>query len=57
MDQHPDYHHNSILSKKVMDDMLLTLHRIESRKVEDKTFGLIFPEWELAEVKAQTDKC
>ena len=43
MDKHPDYTHNSILSKKVMDDMLMRLSRIESGEVEDKTFKRIFP--------------
>jgi hypothetical protein len=28
VNNHPDYTHNSILSKKVMDDMLLTLWKI-----------------------------
>ena len=43
MDKHPDYTHNSILSKKVMDDTLMQLYRIEGGQVEDKTFERIFP--------------
>jgi hypothetical protein len=29
VDKHPDYTHNSILSKKVMDDLLMELYKIE----------------------------
>jgi hypothetical protein len=29
IEKHPSYTHNSILSKKVMDDLLLTLWKIE----------------------------
>ena len=43
---HPDYTHNSILSKKVMDDMLMRLYRIECGEVQDPTFAPIFPNWQ-----------
>ena len=46
VDQHPDYHHDSILGKKVMDDMLMKLFKIECGQEEDATFAKIFPEWE-----------
>ena len=42
VDVHPDYTHNSILPRSVMNDMLMTLHRIEIGEKEDKTFGRIF---------------
>jgi hypothetical protein len=38
VNEHPDYTHNSILAKKVMDDLLFTLHRIESSEIIDKNF-------------------
>jgi glutamate--cysteine ligase catalytic subunit len=43
--EHPDYAHNSILSKKVIDDLLFTLIRIEKGEIADKNFERIFPDW------------
>jgi glutamate--cysteine ligase catalytic subunit len=51
VDQHPDYTHNSILGKKVMDDLLLTLHKISTGEIYDKTFEKIFPDWQPCEVQ------
>lgn len=42
VNNHADYTHNSILSKKVMDDMLLTLWKIENGEIQDDNFGQIF---------------
>jgi glutamate--cysteine ligase catalytic subunit len=33
VDNHPDYTHNSILSDKVLDDLLMALHKIDLGKV------------------------
>lgn len=33
--QHPEYGHNSILPKRVMDDMLLTLNDISRGKIKE----------------------
>ena len=49
VDKHPEYTHNSILPRKVMNDMLMTLHKIEIGQKEDKTFAKIFPEWQFEE--------
>ena len=35
VNKHPDYKHNSILSKKVMDDLLLTLNDISKGAIKD----------------------
>ena len=45
--EHPQYTHNSILSKKVMDDLLITLYKISKGDIKDKNFEKIFPDWEL----------
>ena len=39
---HPLYTHNSILPKKVMDDLLLTLYNISKGTVKDINFKPIF---------------
>lgn len=44
VDKHPGYTHNSILSKQVMDDLLLTLHKIEKGEAFDDNFQQIFKE-------------
>lgn len=38
VDKHPDYPHNSILSKKTMDDMLVALYEISQGVRGDKNF-------------------
>jgi glutamate--cysteine ligase catalytic subunit len=45
VDNHPDYKHNSILPKNVMDDLLLTLHKISTGEIQEKTFQKIFSDW------------
>lgn len=45
VDKHPDYTHNSILNDKVMDDLLMALHKIDIGEVKDPTFSNIFPTW------------
>lgn len=52
VDKHPDYKHDSILSKKLMDEMLMKLHRIESGQEEDPAFAKIFPDWEWTSTEA-----
>jgi len=42
VDKHPDYKHNSILGKKVMDDLLLRLNEISKGVAEDENFYPIF---------------
>lgn len=42
VDQHPLYTHNSILPKKVMDDLLLTLYEISKGKLKDENFYPVF---------------
>lgn len=44
VNQHPDYTHNSILSKRVMDDLLIRLHKISTGEIYDKNFARIFAE-------------
>ncbi len=39
---HPEYKRDSILPKKVMDDLMLHLHEISSGKVSDENFGKVF---------------
>jgi len=46
VDKHPGYTHNSILSREVINDMLIQLHRIESGQVVDEHFAKIFPDLE-----------
>ena len=45
VDKHPAYTRNSILSKQVMDDLLITLHRIEKGEVFDENFKRVFKDW------------
>jgi hypothetical protein len=40
---HPAYTGNSILSKEVMDDLLIQLHKISIGAIEDENFKSIFP--------------
>ena len=40
--EHPDYTHNSILSKRVMDDLLIRLHKISTGEIYDKNFDKVF---------------
>jgi hypothetical protein len=42
VDKHPEYTHNSILPKKVMDDLLLRLNDISKGVVSDENFAPIF---------------
>ena len=42
IDGHPDYKHNSILSKKTMDELLLRLYEISKGEKEDANFRPIF---------------
>lgn len=42
--EHPQYAHNSILSKKVMDDMMIRLHKISTGEVFEPNFKNIFPD-------------
>lgn len=42
VNEHPDYTHNSILSKRVMDDLLIRLHKITTGEIYDKNFDKIF---------------
>jgi hypothetical protein len=42
VNDHPQYHKNSILPKKVMDDLLIRLHQISIGKVYDENFKRIF---------------
>ena len=42
IDQHPEYTHNSILPKKTMDDVLLTLYEISKGERKDDNFKPIF---------------
>jgi len=42
VDKHPDYEHNSILSKKVMDDLVLKLNDISKGVASDPNFYPIF---------------
>lgn len=44
VNEHPDYTHNSILSKRVMDDLLIRLHKISTGEIYDKNFDKIFAE-------------
>lgn len=45
VDNHPGYTHNSILSDRVIDDLLMALHKIDIEEVKDKAFSNIFPIW------------
>jgi hypothetical protein len=45
VDRHPDYAHNSILSKAVMDDLLLTLNRIAKGEIIDNNFKKVFADF------------
>lgn len=49
VNKHPEYTHNSILSKGVMNDLLMTLHKIDIGKIEDKNFSKVFPVWNFQE--------
>lgn len=40
--KHPDYKHDSILPKKAMDDLLLTLNEISKGTIKDENFYQIF---------------
>jgi hypothetical protein len=40
---HPAYSDNSILSKEVIDDLLIRLHKISIGAIEDENFKNIFP--------------
>jgi len=42
VDNHPDYKHNSILPKNVIDDMLLRLNEISKGSYKDCNFHRIF---------------
>lgn len=42
VNKHPDYTHNSILPKKTMDDMLLTLNDISRGVLKEANFSPIF---------------
>lgn len=42
VDGHPDYSHNSILTKRVMDDLLIRLSRITTGEVNETNFKNIF---------------
>lgn len=42
VDNHPAYTRNSVLSKEVMDDLLIRLHRISTGEIEDENFRRIF---------------
>jgi hypothetical protein len=42
VDQHPDYAHNSILTKRVMDDLLIRLSRITTGETYEPNFKNIF---------------
>lgn len=42
VDKHPLYTHNSILPKKVMDDMLITLYKISKGEIKDENFYPVF---------------
>jgi hypothetical protein len=41
--EHPEYTRNSILSRKVMNDLLLHLHKISIGVIDDPNFRSIFP--------------
>lgn len=43
VDKHPGYTHNSILSKKVMDDLLDHLYRVSTGELKAENFRPIFP--------------
>ena len=45
VDKHPEYKHNSILPKKVIDDLLLTLYEISKGKIKDDNFIPVFSSW------------
>lgn len=47
VNNHPGYTKNSILPKKVMDDMLITLADISSGKIKDENFKEVFSLWEV----------
>lgn len=42
VDKHPEYKHNSILPKKVMDDLILRLNEISKGVAIDENFYQIF---------------
>jgi glutamate--cysteine ligase catalytic subunit len=42
VNKHPDYKHDSILPKKTMDDLLLTLNEISKGTIKDENFYQIF---------------
>jgi hypothetical protein len=44
VNEHPDYTHNSILSKKVMDDLMIRLHKISIGEIQEENFSKIFPD-------------
>jgi len=48
--EHPQYTHNSILSKKVMDDLMVRLHKISTGEIYEPNFKKIFPDLEVKEV-------
>jgi glutamate--cysteine ligase catalytic subunit len=45
VNDHPEYHHNSVLSRKVMSDLLLHLHKISIGAIDDPNFRPIFPSY------------
>jgi hypothetical protein len=47
---HPAYTGNSILSKEVMDDLLIQLHKISIGEIEDENFKMIFPDAQLKDI-------
>ncbi len=42
MKRHPDYRHDSVLSKRVIDDLLIELHGIAKGEVKDENFKPVF---------------
>lgn len=42
IDEHPDYKHDSLLSKRTMDDVVIALDEICKGKREDPNFKPIF---------------
>ena len=44
---HHDYHHNSLLSKKTMDDLLFHLYEISKGSILDENFKSVFYFWSL----------
>ena len=42
IDSHPDYNHDSLLSKKTMDDLLIELNEISKGTRKNQNFSPIF---------------